>query len=181
MKKAKKTAIPSHTEFTDQDGKKWIQTSTEDLFSVKELNEILDSIESDKAEGEIVIAHIDFKKVNREYYDTVQALQAKLKKRTDILKKIILESKTSIDRKNKKLKELIEYIKKLHVLLAYYKLSPEDFEKIKFTPALVTGAPREEAVTEAEPEEVEERRVEYIEAEELVLDESGEPSTLAKR
>ena len=47
IRKAKKTPIPDLTEFTDDEGKKWIQTSTEDLFTVKELNEVLESIEKD--------------------------------------------------------------------------------------------------------------------------------------
>ena len=62
--KKKDNTIP--TEYTDESGKKWIQTSTEDIFSVNELNDIIKSIENDKNSGDIVLAHIDFKKVNKE-------------------------------------------------------------------------------------------------------------------
>ncbi len=178
MKKTGKTAAPQLTEFTDEDGKRWIQTSTEDLFSIKELNEILETIERDKESGEIVLARIDFKTVNREYYQTVQELQAKLKKRNDLLKKLILESKTVIDRKNKKLKELIDYIKKLHLLLAYYKLRPEDFDKLKFTPEIYTHA---EKAVEPVVEEIETRVIEYTGVEEILLDEAGEESEQVKK
>jgi len=177
IRKAKKTPIPDLTEFTDDEGKKWIQTSTEDLFSVKELNDVLASIEKDKDSGEIVLARIDFRRVNKEYYETVKELQATLKKRNEILKKLIIESKTVIDRKNRKLKELIEYIKKLHVLLSYYKLRPEDFEKIDFsvqvhTPQPAVGVPREE-----EPVAV----VEYTLVKEMLLDDSGEEAEPVNR
>ncbi len=170
IRKAKKKAIPDLTEFTDDEGKKWIQTSTEDLFSVRELNEVLESIEKDKESGEIVLARIDFRRVNKEYYETVQELQATLKKRNEILKKLIIESKTVIDRKNRKLKELIDYIKKLHVLLAYYKLRPEDFEKIDFSIPVYTAAPAPVEVRDEEPVVV----VGYTEVQEKVLDDSGE-------
>jgi len=39
--------VPDITEYTDEEGKKWIQTSTSDLFSSKELNDILESIEKE--------------------------------------------------------------------------------------------------------------------------------------
>ena len=39
---------------------------------------------------------------------------------------MITDARTTIDRKNKKLKELIEYIKKLHMLLAHLSASEED-------------------------------------------------------
>ncbi|MGV7930505.1 MAG: hypothetical protein AB2L13_16655 [Spirochaetota bacterium] len=177
IRKAKKTPIPDLTEFTDDEGKKWIQTSTEDLFSVRELNEVLDSIEKDKDSGEIVLARIDFRRVNKEYYETVQELQATLKKRNAILKKLIVESKTVIDRKNRKLKELIEYIKKLHVLLAYYKLRPEDFEKIDFSVPVYAAPPVAIEPREEEPIVV----VEYTEVQEKVLDDSGEEAEPVNR
>ncbi|TAL30162.1 MAG: hypothetical protein EPN93_20275 [Spirochaetes bacterium] len=173
MKKAKKPLAPLNTEFTDADGTRWIQTSTEDLFSVKELNQILESVEKDRQEGEIVLARIDFQRVNKEYYDTVQNLQNKLTKRTELLKKLIIESKTTIDRKNKKLKELIEYIKKLHVLLAYYKLSPEHIDKFRFTPELYRpGEGAAPAEAGERPEEI--PTLAYSEVEELLLDDEGE-------
>ena len=170
IRKAKKTPIPDLTEFTDDEGKKWIQTSTEDLFTVKELNEVLESIEKDRETGEIVLARIDFRRVNKEYYETVQELQATLKKRNEILKKLIAESKTVIDRKNRKLKELIEYIKKLHVLLAYYKLRPEDFEKIDFSVPLYTAPPPAAEAREEEQVAV----IGYSEVQEVMLDDAGE-------
>ena len=55
IKKTKKD-IPEQTEFTDEEGQKWIQTSTDDLFSAKELDDILDKIEKDKNKDEIVLA-----------------------------------------------------------------------------------------------------------------------------
>ncbi len=45
MKKAAKKRFDGFSEFVDDEGKKWIQTSTEDLFSIRELNEIIDAIE----------------------------------------------------------------------------------------------------------------------------------------
>ncbi len=171
MKRAKKTSIPDLTEFTDDEGQHWIQTSTEDLFSVKELNEILESVEKDKEEGDIILARIDFKRVNREYYESVQELQAKLRRRNDILKKLIIESRTTTERKNKKLKELIEYIKKLHMLLAYYKLRPEYADRIPISPDMFM-APAKPAAVKVE-EEIEIPKVEYTQVEEVSLDDEG--------
>lgn len=164
--KRKKKVLPDVYEFTDDDGKKWLQTSTKDLLSSKELNDIIKEIEKEKEEGEIVIARIDFKKVNKEYYERVVELEDKLKKRTDLLKRIIKESRETIDRKNKKLKELIEYIKKLHLILAYYKLSPEDFNKIDFTKAY--AKPSE--IPAPQPSiEIKEKVVEYVPVEEQIM------------
>ncbi len=171
MRKAKNSRIPDLTEFTDEEGKRWIQTSTEDLFSVKELNEILESSEKDRDSGEIILARIDFKKVNREYYETVRELQAKLKKRNAQLKTLILETRETVDRKNKKLKELIEYIKKLHLVLACYKLSPDSIEKLDLEPVIFTKA----AEAPAPPvEAVPPPAIEYSDVEEVELDEGGE-------
>jgi len=131
MKKTtKKTIIPDLTEFTDEEGKKWVQTSTDDLFSMKEFNEILESIEKDKDKGEIVLARIDFQKVNKEYYETALALKSKLDKQTQVLRKVITESTRIIDRKNKKLNELIEYIKKLHYFIANLQGGVKDLDKV---------------------------------------------------
>ncbi|HOM87112.1 MAG TPA: hypothetical protein PLH80_05035 [Spirochaetota bacterium] len=164
--KRKKKVLPDVYEFTDDDGKKWLQTSTKDLLSSKELNDIIKEIEKEKEEGEIVIARIDFKKVNKEYYERVVELEDTLKKRTDLLKRIIKESRETIDRKNKKLKELIEYIKKLHLILAYYKLSPEDFNKIDFTKAY--AKPSE--IPAPQPSiEIKEKVVEYVPVEEQIM------------
>ncbi|PKL37738.1 MAG: hypothetical protein CVV44_15465 [Spirochaetae bacterium HGW-Spirochaetae-1] len=131
MKKTtKKTIIPDLTEFIDEEGKKWVQTSTDDLFSMKEFNEILESIEKDKDKGEIVLARINFQKVNKEYYETALALKSKLDKQTQVLRKVITESTRIIDRKNKKLNELIEYIKKLHYFIANLQGGVQDLDKV---------------------------------------------------
>mgnify|MGYP006296995905 FL=1 len=168
--KKKKKEIPDFQEYTDEEGQKWIQTSTDDLFSVKELNDIIESVESEKVPGEIVLARIDFKKVNKEYYDKVLELQQKLKKRTDLLNKLVAESRKTVDRKNQKLKELIAYIKKLHMLLAYYKQSPEDFQKIEI-PSLVYRVVKEEAPVMEEGPVM--QPIEYTEVEEVLLDDEG--------
>ena len=133
MKKKKKIdKIPDLKEFTDELGKKWIQTSTDDLFSMKEINEILESIEKDKDsdKNEVVLARIDFQKVDREYYNAAKALHQKLKEQTELIKKIAEESKKTIEKKNRKLKELIDYIKKIHLFLAYIN-SKDGIDEIK--------------------------------------------------
>ena len=130
-------------------------------------HKILAEIEKEKQEGEIVIARIDFKKVNKEYYDRIVELEEKLKKRTELLKRVVKESKETIDRKNKKMRELIEYIKKLHILLAYYKLSPEDFNKIDFTKAY-TQTPQ--LPQPSETIEIKEKIIEYVPVEEHILE-----------
>lgn len=138
MKKAKTINIPDLTEYTDESGKKWIQTSTEDLFSMKELNTIIENIESEKASGEVVLARIDFQKVNKEYYEATLAMQDKLKKQTELIKKIVADTKNIIDKKNKKLKELIEYIKKLHAFLTYINSDGSKLNDIKIPQELLT-------------------------------------------
>jgi hypothetical protein len=132
MKKPQKpNIIPDLREFTDEEGKKWIQTSTDDLFSMKEFNDIITSIEKDREKGEIVLARIDFKKVNREYYETAVALQEKLDRQTELLKKLAAESRETINRKNLKLKELIEYIRKLHYFIASLNSNIKDIDKVR--------------------------------------------------
>ncbi len=147
-KKHKKNIIPDLTEFTDDQGKKWIQTSTDDLFSMKELNEVLESIDKDKGENEVVLARIDFQKVNKEYYEAAVELQAKIERLTELLKRIAAESKKTIEKKNAKLKELIDYIKKLHMYIAYITSGTDSTEEIKI-PARIFTVPQEEH----EPEE----------------------------
>ncbi len=168
--KKKKKEVPDFQEFTDDEGKKWIQTSTDDLFSVKELNDIIESVENEKVPGEIVLARIDFKKVNREYYDKVQELQQKLKKRTELLNKLVAESRRTVDKKNQKLKELIAYIKKLHVLLAYYKQSPEEFQKIEIPSLIYKVVTQEAPVIDEKPGA---KPMVYTEVEEVLLDDEG--------
>lgn len=177
MKKIKKKIIPNLTEFTDDEGKKWIQTSADDLFSTKEINSILKKMEKTKESDEIVLARIDFQQVNKEYYETVVELQNKLEKQNASLKKLLIDAKETIDRKNKKLKELIDYIRKLHLLLAYYKMSPEDVEKILAEPGAVFYEP---APQEAKPEKkiehdeyVEEKIIAFTDVKEILLDEDG--------
>ncbi len=128
-RKEKKNIIPDITEFTDEGGKRWVQTSTDDLFSMRELNDIIHTIETEREKDEVVLARIDFQKVDREFYEAAVELQKRLKNQTGLLKKYVSESNTIIERKNKKLKELIEYIKKLHSLLSYISANPEELEK----------------------------------------------------
>jgi hypothetical protein len=109
-------------EFTDLDGGKWIQTSAEDMFSLSELNKAIESIEKEKDPNEIVLARIDFRTVNKEYHEAIIDLQTKLKKKETALNKLITESRVIIDRKNKKLMELIDHIKKLQFIIDYNKL-----------------------------------------------------------
>jgi len=133
-RKEKKIIIPDISEFTDDDGKKWVQTSTDDLFSMRELNDIISSIEKERAKDEVVLARIDFQKVDREFYDAAVELQKRLQKQTRLMREYIKQSNSIIDRKNKKLKELIEYIRKLHQFLAYLNENPEDIERLNIQP-----------------------------------------------
>ena len=164
MKKTtKKSIIPDLAEFTDEEGKKWIQTSTEDLFSIKELNEILESIDKSADSEEIILARIDFQKVNKEYYETAINLQKKLQHQTALLKKVVTDARTTIERKNRKLRELIEYIRKLHTLLAHLSASSEDLKNLKVSPEMLA---RSIGTTMTEHEE---REIEYEDVEEIVL------------
>lgn len=129
-KREQKTIIPDLREFTDDSGKKWVQTSTDDLFSIKELNEIITSIEKERAKDEVVFARIDFQKVDKEFYDTAVELQQRLQKQGTLLQKYAADTKRVIDRKNLKLKELIEYIKQLHQFIAHMNANPEDAENL---------------------------------------------------
>jgi len=161
MKKtSRKSVLPDITEFTDADGKKWVQTSTEDLFSIKELNDILESIDKSSESDEIILARIDFQKVNKEYYETAIQLQKKLNQQRELLKKVITDARSKIDRKNNKLKELIDYIKKLHLLLAHLSANEEELKKLKLSPELLmqtmSATITEKAERELEFEEVEE-------------------------
>lgn len=173
MRRAAKKRLDGFTEFVDDEGKKWIQTSTEDLFSIKELNDIIDAIEKkDDGAEEIVLARIDFRTVNKDYYEKVQDLQEKLNKRTEILKRLAVESKQLISSKNRKLKELIVYIKKLHLLLAYYNLKPEEIEKMALPAHIVESAvPKPPSAKKTVL--VEEEEIEYTPVEEILIDESG--------
>jgi hypothetical protein len=130
-KEKKKNIIPDIKEFVDEAGKKWVQTSTDDLFTLGGLNDVLEAIEKEKQSGEIVFARIDFQKVNKEYYDAAVELQKKLIRQNELLKKLTSDSKSVIERKNKKLKELIEYIKKIHAFLEYLGSKEEPIENIE--------------------------------------------------
>ncbi len=157
MKKTeKKIIIPDLKEFTDDSGKKWVQTSTEDLFTIKELNEIITSIEKERAKDEVVFARIDFQKVDKEFYDTAIELQQRLKKQGKLLQNYVAETKKVIDRKNLKLKELIEYIKNLHQFIAHMNARPEDIDNMNISMALeYRGEGTDKVVSEYE--EVEEK------------------------
>ena len=139
-KRIKNSIVPDLTEFTDNEGKKWIQTSTDDLFSTKELNDIITTIEKEREKDEVIIARIDFQKVDREFYDAATELQKRLKNQTELLKKYVSQSTGIIERKNKKLRELIDYIKKMHLILSYLNANPDEIDNIKLAPA----APLEE-------------------------------------
>ncbi len=147
MKRKEKNIIPDLTEFTDEEGKKWIQTSAEDLFSMKELNEIIESIDKEKNRDDMVLARINFQNVNREYYNAAVGLQIKLNKQREVLKRVATESKITIEKKNAKLKELIVYIKKLHIFIAYINSNMDNLESIK-----IPAADMFKTVQEQEPE-----------------------------
>jgi hypothetical protein len=167
--KTKLPVLPDLKEYIDQEGKKWIQTSADDLLSSKELLSVLNALEKQKSADDIVLARIDFQKVNKEYYEAVLDLQAKLEKQNAILKKLLVDAKQVIDKKNNKLKELIDYIKKLYMFIAYNnKISPEEIEKIMTAqpPAAAPVGAEEKAVEEI----VEKRIIEYTDVEEVLLD-----------
>lgn len=153
LKSRKSGTIPDLTEFIDESGKKWVQTSTDDLFSMNELNEIFEKIEKERDRDEVVLARIDFQKVNREYYDAAIELKRQVLKQQELLKKIATSSKDAIERKNNKLKELITYIRKLHTFIAYVskKESPDDIE---IPGDLIVQAQPMEKIPYAEVEEV---------------------------
>ena len=168
MKKtAKKSALPEITEFTDEEGKKWIQTSTEDLFSSKELNEIIESIERDNESDEIILARIDFQRVNKEYYETAMRLQKKVHRQGELLKKVISDANIKIDRKNKKLRELIDYIKKLHILLTHLATDEEELKKLRISPEMLLQTLGESIGEKAEEE------MEFEAVEEVILPPNG--------
>ena len=157
----------SAKEYTDAQGEKWVQTSTEDIFALKELNEIIASIEKEKDKGEMVLARIDFRTVNKEYYETIQDLQKKLAHKEELLKKLVSESKRVIARKNEKMMEMIRYIKQLQMLVAYNNLDKESLEKIKLDPMAILAA---QAAASEEQEEV----AHYEDVTEIALDNEGE-------
>ena len=131
-----------------------MQTYTDDLFSKRELNDIISSIEKERARDEIVLARIDFQKVDREFYNAAIELQKRLQKQNRLMKDYIDSSTATIERKNKKMKELIEYIRKLHQFLAYLNANPEDIERLNIPQP--QAVPQEAFVSEYEEvEEVE--------------------------
>ncbi len=163
MRKSKKHNIPDMSEFTDEEGKKWIQTSTEDLFSIKELNEVLESIDREGESGEIILARIDFQKVDKQYYEAAVELQKKLRRQSEVMKRFITEAKYKIDRKNKKLKELIDYIKKIHLLLARLGSDEEELKQLKIPMENLLRSLGSPAAEDKEPVQ------EYEEVEEVPL------------
>jgi hypothetical protein len=166
MKRSKKSTALKSTEYVDDEGKKWVQTSTEDLFSIKEIQDVFEEAEKDREEGEILLARIDFQRVNRDYYDRVIELQEKLKKRTDLLKRVVIESKQILDKKNDKLKELIVYIKKLHIVLARYQKNPEEAGRVINLSEILKGHAGETGTAELDV-------IIYEDAQEIILDEEG--------
>lgn len=186
IKKTKKN-LPDLTEFLDEEGRKWKQTSTDDLFSTGELNDILDKIEKDKSDKGIILARFDFQKVNKEYYDAILELQKRLNKQNEILKKVLVDAKKDIDRKNTKLKELVKYIRKLHLILAYYKTKPDEIDKLISSPNVLFYEPVseikavEKEAAEKFAEDIKPIIIEYTDAEEILLnDEGNEEGSAAK-
>ncbi|MCL1865549.1 MAG: hypothetical protein FWF73_07040 [Spirochaetes bacterium] len=151
----KRTIIPDLKEFVDEDGKKWVQTSTDDLFSIKELNDILSTVEKEREKDEVIFARIDFQKVDKEFYDTAIELQKKLQKQTKLLQKYVAETTVIINRKNSKLVELIEYIKQLHQFIALMNSDPEEAEKLDISSLVISRSETAPAMV-SEYEEVEE-------------------------
>ena len=153
-KKDKRINIPDIKEFTDDAGKKWVQTSTDDLFSMRELNDIIRNIEKERVKDEVVLARIDFQKVDREFYEAAVDLQNRLQKQSLLMKQYISESKKTIEKKNSKLKELIEYIKKMHQLLSYLNANPDNIDTISITlPGVTEPEPEKDFVSEYEEAE----------------------------
>ena len=145
----KKTVEKDLKEFTDEHGR-WKQTSTEDLFSMKEFNDIFSAMEKEKDAGEIVLARIDFQKVNKEYYEAALELQKKLERQNKLIHHISEESKKIIDRKNEKLKELIEYVQTLHAFITKLGDDPNLISKLEHnvssTGNIGTSIPAHESV-----------------------------------
>ncbi len=169
-KEKRKNIIPDIKEFVDEAGKKWVQTSTDDLFTLGGLNDVLESIEKEKQSGEIVFARIDFQKVNKEYYDAAVELQKKLIRQNELLKKLSTDSKAVIERKNKKLKELIEYIKKIHLFFEYLSSKDEAIESIEVPKEFFAAKTSEESRFESV----------YEEAVEVLLSPEGVETTPVK-
>ncbi len=160
---AKKEILSKSKEFIDSNGEKWVQTSPDDLFSIKELNEVFEAVERDRNSNEIVLARIDFKTVNKEYYETMQDLQKRLTRKEELLKRLITESKRVIKRKNDMMLNMIEYIKQLQILVAQKSVTPEMLRGINLAAAF--NPPVEEI---REEEEV------FEQVSEVALSDAGE-------
>jgi predicted phage tail protein len=154
----KKTVEEDLKEFTDEQGKKWKQTSTEDLFSMKEFEDIFSTIEKEKDNDEIILARIDFQKVNKEYYETAVELQKKIEQQNKLIQHIAEEAKKMIDRKGEKLKELIEYIQTLHAFIAKLGNDPDLINKIERNFNTANAAP------------IQTHKSTYIEVNEITID-----------
>ena len=171
MKKSAKPKVKDFTEFIDDEGKKWIQTSREDFFSISDLNEIIGTLDKKEDDAEeILLARIDFKRVNRDYYEKIIELQDRLKRKNDMLRRLVTESKRMVQKKNAMLRELIEYVKQLHLLIAYYNIDPKNVEKVDIPPEMFRVFMQK---TEEVRETVEEERIEYSDVKEIVLDDDG--------
>ncbi|HEY1406393.1 MAG TPA: hypothetical protein VF857_07280 [Spirochaetota bacterium] len=160
---AKKHIDNKTKEYIDSNGEKWVQTSPDDLFSIKELNDVFEAVERDRNSNEIVLARIDFRTVNREFYETVQELESRLKKKEELIKRLMSESQRVIKRKNDMMFDMIEYIKQLQLLVARKSISPD----------LLKGISLEKAFRPGGEEETEEKAV-YEEVKEVTLGENGE-------
>ena len=151
----KKIIIPDLKEFVDENGKKWVQTSTDDLFSIKELNDIISTIEKERVKDEVIFARIDFQKVDKEFYDAALDLEKKLQKQNKLLQKYVAETTEIINRKNSKLLELIEYIKQLHQFITLMNSDPEEAAKLDLSSITISRSDVEPEIV-SEYEEVEE-------------------------
>ncbi len=173
MKKQLRKKDKGPAEFVDAEGKKWIQTSTEDLFSIKELSNIIDTFDNkDDESGDIILARIDFQKVNKDYYEKVVELQKRLKNKIEIQKRIVSETRRIIEKKNNKLKELIEYIRRIHLLFSYYNLKPEEFAGIKIPEDILKEILKSREFIPVK-EDVEPEDIEYSDVQEILLNSDG--------
>jgi predicted transcriptional regulator len=163
---SKKITEPRSREYIDSNGEKWVQTSPDDLFAIKELNEVFEAIEKDKKSGEIVLARIDFRTVNKEYYDTIQDLQTRLKRKEELLKRLTAETKRVLKRKNDMMYDMIAYIRQLQLLVAQKSLSPDLLKGVRIDS--IFGKP---IVIE---EEREEEAAVFEQVEEITLDDDGQ-------
>ena len=160
---AKKQTEIKKREFIDSNGEKWVQTSPDDLFSIKELNEVFEAVERERSSNEIVLARIDFKTVNKEYYETMNDLKKRLDRKEELLKRLITESKRVIKRKNDMMLDMIAYIRQLQILVAQKSVTPEMLRGINLSAVFAPPA-----------EEIREEETLYERVHEVALSDDGE-------